>query len=560
MQSDAIQSTLGFLSQEPEVVLNRLYGSQGNFVGVTKGGIVEEVDQLRRQAPWACKAIFQCLSALSKNYILRLLFVTQKIDAESLKGWLCDASAEILHEKVIDELKSLKILLEDDDERMYNEDGDEMDVVFQQIHGKKKKKKRAKVANVWLNPHFQESLQKALCYPTEPWMDFSKGFEVKHEEEKRIYPTIDEIEEFSSSRWSDVLKILLNVKASATCPPPNTDTAKVIRSFCQAAQLMRDGKITSGGYEYLLKDRQSQVWIFVKTGISRLKSSEQALSLLFMLSYCELGKGYAMDALTPVQKQLILDLSHVGIIYLRNAGSSRFFPTKMSINLIFQKEAAILKDGIFDDGSTAGSAGATDATLDSAGRLSVTNTSSTSGKSSLTSILATVDARKGTSRELEIIVQTNCQVVAYSSSELHIAMLQLFVDVNLRFPNMVTGRITRDRIKDAYRMGMRADQIISFLTAHAHPRVADRSPIVPDNVSDQLLLWQAENARLRFQECVVLELDKIGVSKEVFDDLVEYAQKRLHACLWVNAQKLTIALTPEGYHAFKDYIYDEYNI
>jgi len=325
---------------------------------------------------------------------------------------------------------------------------------------------------------------------------------------------------------------------------------------------MRDGKITSVGYEYLLKERQSQVWIFVKDCISRLKSSEQALSLLFMLSYCEVGKSYPTDALTAVQKILVQELASVGIILLRDDTEYKrvFFPTKVSINLIFQRDN---NEGLtLDISNITGSNNSF-----STGRASVANDESFDVSASRASIASTFDSSavvsKGalsTSKDLEIIVQTNCQVIAYSFSDLHIAMLQLFVDITMRFPNMVTGRISRDRIKDAYRMGMRADQIIAFLSSHAHPKLAGRDPIVPDNVCVQLLLWQAENSRLRFQDCVVLELGKVGVSREVFNDLVDYAQKRLHACLWLNAEKYTIALTTEGYTSFKDYAQDEYNI
>jgi transcription initiation factor TFIIH subunit 4 len=398
----------------------------------------------------------------------------------------------------------------------------------------------------------------------EPWKDFTSL-----DEDKPIKQSlkIEEIEEASSSMWSKVLEVLLNVKSmySVSSFSRSVDTVKSIKAFCKSSQLMRDGKITSVGYEYLLKERQSQVWIFVKDCISRLKSSEQALSLLFMLSYCEVGKSYPTDALTAAQKILVQELATVGIILLRDDTEYKraFFPTKVSINLIFQRDMLFNNDGLtLEISDITGNSYSF-----STGRASVANDESFDGSASRASIAPTFDSSavvsKGalsTSKDLEIIVQTNCQVIAYSFSDLHIAMLQLFVDITMRFPNMVTGRISRDRIKDAYRMGMTADQIISFLSSHAHPKLAGRNPIVPDNVCDQLLLWQAENSRLRFQECVVLELGKVGVSREVFNDLVDYAQKRLQACLWLNAEKFTIALTIEGYTSFKDYAQDEYNI
>jgi hypothetical protein len=42
---------------------------------------------------------------------------------------------------------------------------------------------------------------------------------------------------------------------------------------------------------------------------------------------------------------------------------------------------------------------------------------------------------------LDVIVETNMQVVAYVSSELHLAMLKLFVDISIRMPNMAMGKV-----------------------------------------------------------------------------------------------------------------------
>jgi hypothetical protein len=38
-------------------------------------------------------------------------------------------------------------------------------------------------------------------------------------------------------------------------------------------------------------------------------------------------------------------------------------------------------------------------------------------------------------------VETNMQVVAYCESDLHLAMLKLFVEVDVRMPNMAMGKV-----------------------------------------------------------------------------------------------------------------------
>lgn len=40
-----------------------------------------------------------------------------------------------------------------------------------------------------------------------------------------------------------------------------------------------------------------------------------------------------------------------------------------------------------------------------------------------------------------------------------------------RFPNLIVGVMTRDSVRQAFRGGITADQIISYLEQHAHPNV-----------------------------------------------------------------------------------------
>ncbi len=73
-----------------------------------------------------------------------------------------------------------------------------------------------------------------------------------------------------------------------------------------------------------------------------------------------------------------------------------------------------------------------------------------------------------------IVVETNYRVYAYTCSFLRswwwlivsvaspivIAILSLFIDLKARFPNMVTGMISRDKIRDALDKGISADQVL----------------------------------------------------------------------------------------------------
>ncbi|KAI4846026.1 TFIIH and nucleotide excision repair factor 3 complexes subunit [Aureobasidium sp. EXF-8845] len=96
-----------------------------------------------------------------------------------------------------------------------------------------------------------------------------------------------------------------------------------------------------------------------------------------------------------------------------------------------------------------------------------------------------------------IIVETNYRIYAYTSSPLNISILSLFANLKTRFPNMLTATLTKSSIQQAIAAGITADQIITYLTTHAHPILRKSTPILPPTVVDQIRLWQLENERMK---------------------------------------------------------------
>jgi transcription initiation factor TFIIH subunit 4 len=102
-----------------------------------------------------------------------------------------------------------------------------------------------------------------------------------------------------------------------------------------------------------------------------------------------------------------------------------------------------------------------------------------------------------------IVIETNYRLYAYTSSPLQIAVLALFTKLTARYPNMVAGRVTRNSIREAISHGITSDQIISYLSTHAHPQLLKKSqaqgggPVLPPTVVDQIRLWQIENERMK---------------------------------------------------------------
>jgi transcription initiation factor TFIIH subunit 4 len=98
-------------------------------------------------------------------------------------------------------------------------------------------------------------------------------------------------------------------------------------------------------------------------------------------------------------------------------------------------------------------------------RLSTTLTSSSPP------LPSAVGTGSGSKAQGFIVLETNYRLYAYTDNPLQTAVLNLFVSLKYRFPNLVVGSITRDSVKKALVNGISAEQIISYLTTHAHPQM-----------------------------------------------------------------------------------------
>lgn len=65
----------------------------------------------------------------------------------------------------------------------------------------------------------------------------------------------------------------------------------------------------------------------------------------------------------------------------------------------------------------------------------------------------------------------------------------IFADVEARLPNLVIARLTRASVGRALDVGVTASLIRRFVESRAHPRMLHNGHGMPDNVRDQLFLW-----------------------------------------------------------------------
>jgi transcription initiation factor TFIIH subunit 4 len=237
------------------------------------------------------------------------------------------------------------------------------------------------------------------------------------------------------------------------------------------------------------------------------------LSFLFMLGSLELGRAYNATTLTEFQQRMLGNLVDFGLVYIPPSTPTQFFPTRLATTLTSDASALRSVSAGFDAALTAG----------------------------------------GSSKGF-IIIETNYRLYAYTSSPLQIAVLSLFTKLSTRYPNMVSGRVTRDSIRQAISHGITSDQIISYLSTHAHPQLFKTSaaqsggPVLPPTVVDQIRLWQIENERMKATPGFLF---KEFESQKEYDGCSRYADE-IGVLVWKSDAKRMFFVT--RHEQLRDYI------
>lgn len=323
------------------------------------------------------------------------------------------------------------------------------------------------------NP-FAESLRQALTGSEDPQ---SFGVFSRATEDSTL--TIADLDEYSRRQWEGVLGYMVGTSA-LTGQRDSVNLSKSVKQLLQAGNLVeirggRNVDITKDGFGFVLQDANTQVWhimiLYVESAQSLNMDSVEVLSFLFLLSSLELGASYEKKDMSPTQLRTLTDLADFGIVYQESPEAPRFYPTRLATTL----------------------------TSDSSALGNTTSSSLTGPANEL-----------GSSGSGFIIIETNYRLYAYTSSPLQISLISLFTNLKYRFPNLVTGKITRQSVRRAIEMGITAEQIIAYLASHAHPQLRKHNAghstsnttglapsILPPTVTDQIRLWQLERDRLR---------------------------------------------------------------
>jgi len=348
-----------------------------------------------------------------------------------------------------------------------------------------------------LTKSFRKSLRLAL---TGGGNHRSFGLPCENEEERGM--TVEYLDTYARKQWEAILyyvvgsvevgrQAIVNVSAG---------TRSILNTGGFVDTVGHKAQITKKGFEFLLEEINAQIWTLL---IEYLKLTEslnmdpvEAISFLFTLGSLELGTAYDASNLTKTQKQMLEDLADFGIVYRRNSSSNQYYPTRLATTLTSDSPA-----------------------------LPHNSLTSTTVTSSIANALSEGD--KG-----YIILETNYRLYAYTSSPLLIQIIALFASLKTRYPNMLTATLTKSSVQRAISLGITSDQIVSYLSVHAHPIMRKSQPILPPTVVDQIRLWQIEGERMKSNPGYLIR--DVGVPKSGdYERAVKHAET-LGVLVWRN--------------------------
>ncbi|KAJ4976504.1 hypothetical protein NE237_001610 [Protea cynaroides] len=354
---------------------------------------------------------------------------------------------------------------------------------------------RKKETSYILNPKFQSNLRKYLMYggvsPREP-MPSSVTVRL---------PSLEDLEAYALEQWES---FLLQLISPSQADKPTNFSSSVMKVFQRGLLSQRDKeapRLTEKGFQFLLMDTNAQLWYIIREYISNSEDrgvdSADLISFLLELSFHVAGEAYNLNTLTEVQRNTFKDLADLGLVKLQQGRKeSWFIPTKLATNL------------------------------------SVSLSDSSSRKQGF------------------VVVETNFRTYAYSSSKLHCEILRLFSRVEYQLPNLIVGAITKESLYSAFQNGISSEQIISFLQQNAHPRVAERTPSVPENVTDQIRLWETDLNRV---EMTPAHLYDEFPSKDVFEAACDYARDN-GGLLWDDSKRMRLVVKAEIHMQMREYL------
>ncbi|KAK5107858.1 hypothetical protein LTR62_000618 [Meristemomyces frigidus] len=426
------------------------------------------------QQPSTALAIFRrMLPHLAKTLVMAMLYMPEPFAINSLDTWVkSDARGTQAKDRALSILQSLKI-------------------VFETRQGQGG-------PAIKLSDHFARSLRAALTGGGGEHRSF--GVPCSTSDDTRV--TIEDLDGYARRQWEAILYYV--VGSANTGLGGVGDIAQGTKILLQKGNYVRGTaratSITQLGFTFLLQEVNAQIWdlliVYLNYSPDLQMDPVDVLAFLFTLGSLELGISYSTTNLTATQLQMLEDLIDFGVVYQNPDDKTRYYPTRLATTLT--SDAPALPNS----------------------NLSATTTSTVDTANNSTSAQQTSPAQN---EKGYILLETNYRLYAYTTSPLHLSLLSLFAALKTRYPNLTTAKITKTSILRALALSITSDQIITYLTTHAHPLMRATAPTLPPTVVDQIRLWQLEGERMKSWTGYLIKMDS-GGGTEDYEKAVKYAE------------------------------------
>mmetsp|Transcript_15129 Transcript_15129/g.48247 ORF Transcript_15129/g.48247 Transcript_15129/m.48247 type:complete len:451 (+) Transcript_15129:1-1353(+) len=349
-------------------------------------------------------------------------------------------------------------------------------------------------ATLRLVDDFRKSLQSAMGSGAKaPWEKARKKLAAAGAVVKP--PQLEVLDQHARGQWTDVLRVLVGAQVSSAFSGRLVVDLLLDAGF---ATIVRDRgthrmQVLQSGWAFLLKPTHEQLRILLMHYFRKKRAErwpgDAVLSVLFMLSFCVVGTGYPRTALSELESRVLDDLAGMGLALYADDGL--FYPTHLGVNVMF--------------------GGGTDA-----------------------------------EQSMQLYVETNFRLYAYVKSSLDVHLLKTFAEIKSRLPQFVVARLCRESVHAAYEAGITPKQLISFLESYSHPNAKRRLSIVPEDVKDQLYLWERERHRIKSRKARLLIFEQSKVY-----EAARHAARMSRALLWSSDAEKRIVVAEEGYREVK---------
>lgn len=321
---------------------------------------------------------------------------------------------------------------------------------------------------------------------------------------------IQNMDRWSKNRWESFLLYLLGAMKQ---PWKDEDGAereafKKMETLTEQAELVKisrkDGTptVTEKGFQFLLQQQSEQLWLLLQCCLMDLAGKDEQvvtmLSLLLESSCLPPGAGGVLEQRKNEERKLLRVLSIMGLVMMENRKDTLYFFTPMT---------ALLCSGQSVQQQGAGVQGH------------------------------------------RIVVETNFRLYAYTSSSLLVTILTMFCREVYRLPALFVGELNREAAKMAFRQGIKASQVVSFLRRYESS--GNLESVLPENVMQQLFAWEDELNRVRLQDAVLYQ--DFTTDGALYESVLRQANESQHF-LWKDGGHMQVVVALPAHRQISEFI------